>query len=175
MYIPPPRTEYTRRPHEAGCRRLLDGRIHSGVDLTADLTLAARRNEAKQAVAAVLARYSLPSANRRAILLNLAVDPAAVGVTPPVAQWTPPAGPTVRAAKRGRPRKAINGTGAKGPTHTLMATLGPEPGMPIRKLSTAVYGDDSQKNRNKTRSLLNSLKKQGKVDNPETGKWKVTS
>lgn len=138
------------------------------MDLTADLTLAARRAEAKQAVAAQLARFTLPAADRKAILLDLAMEvPVADTVATPQPRATP-------AAKRGRPRKHTNGASGS-LTRKILATLGSEPGIPIRKLSTAVYGDDSKENRIKTRSLLNSLKKQGKVNNPETGKWRVTN
>jgi hypothetical protein len=150
------------------------------VDLTAELTLAARRAEAKQALDAVLAQFDLPPADRKAILLDLAMaPPAATGPATkhsaaPVAQAAVVA---PRAAKRGRPHKRRNGSATHGAvagrTDTLIATLSTRPGMPIVDLASTVYGDSSDTSRAKTRSLLAALKNQGRVRSVAAGQWEV--
>lgn len=141
-----------------------------GVDLTTDLLLAAQRNEAKQAVAVVLARFNLPAADRKAILLDLATEqPSAAPAAPRAANGVA----VPRGGTRGRPRKRGKNGAGSGRTDVLVAALAPNPGMPIADLATAVYGDGSELSRNKTRSLLNALKKQGRVVSRATGKWEV--
>ena len=149
------------------------------MNLTADLTLAARRAEAKQACAATLARFDLPPADRKAVLLDLAMDAGVAPATKPsTAQMTLPAtNGSQRTAARGRPRKRTSGAGGspQGRTETLLSTLAQHPGLSIREMSKAVYGDDTQLSRNKTRSLLNALKKRGRVKNPSTGVWEAAA
>jgi hypothetical protein len=144
------------------------------MSLTVDLSQAVRRAESKKQVARMLA--DLPQADRRALLLDLLAEDESIGN----AQRAPsvPAPREVRKARRGRPlkRRKTNGAGDDaGRTDTLLATLRPSPGMPVRDLAAKVYPDvDEASGRGRTRSLLTSLKKQGRVRNTGPGQWEVT-
>ena len=146
-----------------------------GVDLTADLTQAVRRAETKQRIAGLLG--ALTTSDRRAVLLDLLAEQDASAAPRPQAT-TPPAAASVR-RRGGRPKKKAKSNGAggapQGRTEILIATLAPQPGLPIKAMSSAVYGDDSEANRNKTRSLLNALKKQGRVKSVAPGQWEVVA
>ncbi len=86
-----------------------------------------------------------------------------------------PAVPLMGRRKAGRPRKLKSGP--NGRTTTLLATLGENPGMALGDLARATYGTDDETSRNRTRSLLASLKKRKppRVRNTGTGKWEVVS
>lgn len=151
-------------------------------DLTTDdLTLAAMRAQARQALNGVLAKFpELPHKDRRAVLLDLAMEPAAH--EPQHSTAAPEPRPThARTARRGRPvrRGKTSGHAAapdEGRTDTLLATLKPAPGMPVTQLAAVVYPDvDTKSGRGRTRSLLTSLKKQGRVRNPSAGRWEVVA
>lgn len=55
------------------------------------------------------------------------------------------------------------------------AVLSEHPGLPLGDLAKATYGVDDETSRNRTRSLLASLKrrKPPRVRNTSTGKWEV--
>jgi hypothetical protein len=152
-------------------------------DLSADLTLAARRAEARHALGALLTQFNLPAADRKAVLLDLAMEsqPASPSASAPkytTAQVAKVAIGVARAIKRGRPvrrRKANGALHDAGRTDTLVATLKGAPGMPVADLAAKVYPDiDAESAKGRTRSLLTSLKKQGRVRNTNPGKWEVT-
>jgi hypothetical protein len=116
------------------------------------------------------------SADRCASLLALVAREQTGGRTHSSASRgaTPmPAPPTPRRAP-GRPRKLKSGP--NGRTVTLLTTLSQHPGLPLGELAKVTYGSDDETTRNRTRSLLASLKKRKppRVRNTGPGKWEVT-
>jgi hypothetical protein len=147
------------------------------MDLTANLSQAARRAEAKQRLAAVLDDLGLPADDRRAVLLDLVV--LVVDEKPAPRPSAPePVRHGIRAT-RGRPRRrgtrsANGGNGEEdGKTAALLELLAQHRGMPIKELATSIYGNAEVNSRDRLRSLLAALKKSGRASNYETGKWEV--
>ena len=127
------------------------------VDVTADLRRAIVRRETKGELAQVLHDRALNAVDRQSVLLDLLAE--GMGQAAP--------------STRGRPRKKKGGSRTLGRTDKVFKALLEQHGMPIKELSVRTYGEDSKDAQNKTRALLTALKRQGRVNNPQTGYWEV--
>ncbi|MGA2447042.1 MAG: hypothetical protein ABTD50_00025 [Polyangiaceae bacterium] len=148
------------------------------MDLSADLALSARRHDMKQAIAAVLAKFDLPVADRRAVLLDLAMDGSSSAGSI-AATTSTPTGPAAaiqarKRTRRGRPMRHRGTANDAGRTDTLLAALKASPGISVGDLAAKVYPDvNLSAAKGRTRSLLSALKASGRVRNPESGRWEV--
>jgi len=81
----------------------------------------------------------------------------------------------VRIAEHGAPKKPSRRGRGSNLGAKLYSLLAASPGADYNSLALQLYGSDSVKNRNRLRSLIMMLKKQGKVRSQTTGKWEVVS
>ncbi len=58
-------------------------------------------------------------------------------------------------------------------TALLLQALSDKPGMPIPTLAKRVYGDESDKSKAKTRSLIAALKRRKAIHRISSGRWEV--
>jgi hypothetical protein len=135
------------------------------MDLSADLSRAVRRAETKRQISQLL--VGLPADDRQAILLDLLAERASSGRPPRQVQNAP------RDVGNGRQGHVAQVPEEGGRTDALVSMLKAKPGVSIGDMAEHVYGDLTEKSRNKTRSLLAALKKRNIVRNTGTGQWEV--
>ena len=107
--------------------------------------------------------------DRRSVLLDLLAECA-----PP--QHTPKSNAGFVDVGNGRgPKRQHSGMfEGTGKIDAILATLKANPRIPILDLAAKVYGSNDKNGAAKTRSLLFTLKKKGRVRSPSHGLWEVT-